>query len=190
MADPELFKKQKNILLPYLNRADEMNTTNPKVAYYCRMCAVVKGIELGESNLDPQIKDILRLVADKMEKDKPSLGINPVSDPVECEMWAKLVFTTADKRDRAGASDSTTRTMFYNAYQFYDVASHVGPLSAEGQTLQRYGAFRATQIQKALRAGLPPPPPVPIDAEALGHEAEEDLMEALNSLPGELLGIY
>lgn len=187
MASDDELQRQKKIFLPYLDRAEEIKAVNAKIAYYCRLYALDQTVtKIGPKNMVPVVKAVIESVAKELEKTQPNLNLNRETDKVECEQFAKMVFARADKLDRLGTGHAATRTTFYNAWLFFNVASQFDGLSLEAQKLQKYAGWRATAIQKALKAGVTPEPP-PVEGAALDAQADEELMTALNSLPGELL---
>lgn len=110
----------------------------------------------------------------------------------QCEAFALRIFNNADRVDRAGRADSNTPKAYLAASYFIEVhcvtsphdavpawvsgqdvsgavgAWHVqilnqfGPLDSDLLSKQKYAAWRAAEISKALREGRPPvPPPTP-----------------------------
>jgi len=184
MVDGQALQQQKKLILPYLDRAQEIESTNPKVAYYCRLYAIEQALKLGPKNLDPKIKDLVKALTANLEKAKEKLNIDRSKDQEDCEMWAKLIFARADKRDRTGIRDHGTRGSFYSAWEFFNVASQFGKLSPEGEKLRKYAGWRAIVIQKALKAGHEPGPPPTVESSPLEPDDNTDLMNALDNLPG------
>lgn len=185
--EDEQFQRQKKILTQYLDRATEVENFNPKIAYYCRQYASEQVISLGEKNIHPKVRDVLIALLDKLEETKKEYGFGCPEDQKDCEVFAQMIFAKADKRDRSGTTDATTRSIFYSAWQFFNVASQFKqPLSETSSKLRKYSMWRATDIQKALKAGQHPDAPPPIEGlqTGLGEEAEEELMAALENLPG------
>ena len=143
-------------------RAEEIEKVEPKVAYYCRMYAVEQGLAL--RNRSPQIDGLLGALLSKLEKDKPELKPPPPGsdDAAYCERFALSVFARADRVDRAGRADKSTSTAFYAASVFMEILNQFGPLAADVAEAQRYSAWKAADIRKALREGRRPlagPPP-------------------------------
>ena len=143
-------------------RAEEIEKVEPKIAYYCRMYAVEQGLAL--SNRSPQIDGLLGALLSKLEKDKPALAPPPPGsdDASYCERFALSVFARADRVDRAGRADKATSTAFYAASVFMEILNQFGPLAADVAEAQRYAAWKAADIRRALREGRRPlagPPP-------------------------------
>jgi vacuolar protein sorting-associated protein VTA1 len=129
-------------LEPYVpQRAEEIQATDPKVAYYCRVYALdqvstrmlfclvvvtshtccVQGIKI--QNRAKEISQLLGSVMSKLEKDKPLVGIDASSDRYYCEQFALTVFKRAEKMDRAGLADMNTSIAFYASAIFIDVSN-------------------------------------------------------------------
>lgn len=69
------------------------------------------------------------------------------------------MFANADKVDRAGRADLGTAKTFLAASYFIEILNHFGPLDGDLLEKQRYAAWRAAEIRKAVREGRPPLPP-------------------------------
>lgn len=175
---------QKKRILPFLDRAQEVETIQPKIAYYCRLYALEKAVGMGQDTLDPKIRDLLLVLANKLAATKPQLGINEAADQPECEKWASMVFAKADKNDRAGHYAIARKSFFYST-QFFEVAARFGPLSGESQRLRKYALWRSKTIDEALKSGTVPEPPSSLSVEerSLDDEANDELMSMLASLP-------
>ncbi|CAK0749802.1 hypothetical protein CVIRNUC_001939 [Coccomyxa viridis] len=176
-------EEQKKAILPFLQRADEVNTVDPKVAYYCRMYAIEQGLAL--ENRSPPIDGVLGALLAKLEKDKPSINIGE-DDKLHCENFAVRVFTRADKADRAGRADKNTATTYYAASIFIEIMRQFGELSPDLIDMQRYAAWKAADIRKALREGRQPTAGNPAGAASAEQELLDDL--GLPSVPGGLAG--
>ena len=137
-------------------RAEEIEKVEPKIAYYCRMYAVEQGLALPDRS--PQIDGLLGALLSKLEKDKPQLKPPPPGsdDASYCERFALSVFARADRVDRAGRADKSTSTAFYAASVFMEILNQFGPLAADVAEAQRYAAWKAADIRKALREGRRP----------------------------------
>ncbi|KDD76552.1 VPS20-associated protein 1-like protein, partial [Helicosporidium sp. ATCC 50920] len=162
-------------------RAAEVATAEPKIAYYCRLYAVSQAVELGPANLVPEIKDLLDALLATLERDKASLTLSP-EDSALCETFALSVFARADRADRAGLCTKTTALTFYAASVFMEICNQFSPLPEATYEKQRYAAYRATAIRKALQAGEEPDPP-PSLAAAADDEGNEALLRELEALP-------
>ncbi|KAK9817912.1 hypothetical protein WJX72_004252 [[Myrmecia] bisecta] len=144
---------QKKAILPFLQRADEISKLEPKVAYYCRLYAVEQGLQL--SNRTKEIDGVLGALMAKLEKDKPGVKLGD-ADQQYCENFALTVFTRADKVDRAGRADKNTATTFYAASIFVEILRQFGELQPDLVEMQRYAAWKAADIRKALRENRTP----------------------------------
>ncbi|KAJ9531220.1 hypothetical protein QJQ45_006662 [Haematococcus lacustris] len=138
--------------------------------------------------LEKRHKDINGLVAStlaSLEKSKLTLTLDQESDRYHCESFALKIFSNADRTDRAGRADVNTAKAFFAASFFLEILNQFGPLDADLLGKQRYAAWRATEIRKAIREGRPPLPPPSSDAaqaqQAAGGEAFN--LEPGSSLP-------
>lgn len=150
-------EEQKKLLLPFLQRAEEIQQVEPKVAYYCRMYAVDQGLRIPKrvKEIDGLINAALR----QLEKDKPKLQIDLANDKYHCENFAMNIFDRADRTDRAGRADLNTSKAYYAASIFFEILNQFGEIDSGLFEKQRYAAWRAAEIRKAVREGRPPLPP-------------------------------
>ncbi|KAK9074237.1 hypothetical protein SSX86_006834 [Deinandra increscens subsp. villosa] len=165
------------LLLPYLQRADELQKHEPLVAYYCRLYAMERGLKIPQSERTKTTSSLLVSLIKQLEKDKKSLQLGP-DDHLHLEGFASNVFAKADKQDRAGKADLNTAKTFYAAsiffevlYQFSDVQPDVSPLEQK----QKYAAWKAADIRKAIKEGRKPVPGPP------GGDKDKDLTDTSTS---------
>ncbi|KAK3030007.1 hypothetical protein RJ639_038106 [Escallonia herrerae] len=161
------------LLLPYLQRADELQKHEPLVAYYCRLYAMERGLKIPQSERTNTTNALLISLMKQLEKDKKSLKLGP-DDNLHLEGFALNVFAKADKQDRAGRADlydmSTAKT-FYAASIFFEILNQFGVLQADAdvhvwplqqlEQKQKYAVWKAADIRKALKEGRKPVPGPP-----------------------------
>ncbi|OWM81322.1 hypothetical protein CDL15_Pgr007360 [Punica granatum] len=66
------------ILLPYLQRADELQKHEPLVAYYCRLYAMDRGLKIPAGERTKTTNALLNSLIKQLEKD---LGVKPAPEP-------------------------------------------------------------------------------------------------------------
>ncbi|KAM3209538.1 hypothetical protein ACQJBY_063924 [Aegilops geniculata] len=142
-------------LLPYLQRADELQKHEPLVAYYCRLYAMEKGLVIPQKERTKMTNSILVSLINQLEKDKKSLTLGP-DDHLHLEGFASSVFAKADKQDRAGRADINTAKTFYAASIFFEILSQFGELQPDLEQKQKYAIWKAAEIRKALKEGRKP----------------------------------
>jgi vacuolar protein sorting-associated protein VTA1 len=84
-------------------------------------------------------------------------------DNMHMEGFALGVFAKADKQDRAGRADANTAKSFYAASIFFEVLLQFGELQTDILEKQKYAAWKAVDIHKALSEGRKPVPGPPVD---------------------------
>ncbi|KAG1680210.1 hypothetical protein FOA52_000324 [Chlamydomonas sp. UWO 241] len=166
MSEPDL-EEQKRALLPYMQRAQEMQKADPKLAYYCRMYAVEQAFKFDKRA--PAINDLVSAALGQMEKDKPSLGLDKAADRYHCEGVALKIFANADKADRAGKATIATAKAYLAASYFLDVLNHFEPVDGDILEKQKWSFWRAAEIRKAIREGRDPLPPAGSDVSTAGE---------------------
>ncbi|XP_039171801.1 protein HOMOLOG OF MAMMALIAN LYST-INTERACTING PROTEIN 5 isoform X1 [Eucalyptus grandis] len=153
-------------LLPYLQRADELQKHEPVVAYYCRLYAMDRGLRIPQGERTKTTNALLNSLIKQLEKDKKSLTLGP-EDSLHLEGFALNVFGKADKQDRAGRADLNTAKTFYAASIFFEILNQFGPLQPDLEQKQKYAAWKAADIRKALKEGRKPVPGPPSGDEEL-----------------------
>ncbi|KAM0070744.1 putative vacuolar protein sorting-associated protein Vta1 [Helianthus debilis subsp. tardiflorus] len=148
------------LLLPYLQRADELQKHEPLVAYYCRLYAMERGLKIPQSERTKTTSSLLVSLIKQLEKDKKSLQLGP-DDHLHLEGFASNVFAKADKQDRAGKADLNTAKTFYAASIFFEILNQFGDLQPDLEQKQKYAAWKAADIRKAIKEGRKPVPGPP-----------------------------
>lgn len=148
------------LLLPYLQRADELQKHEPLVAYYCRLYAMERGLKIPQSERTKTTSSLLVSLMKQLEKDKKSLQLGP-DDHFHLEGFASNVFAKADKQDRAGRADLNTAKTFYAASIFFEILNQFGDVPLDLEQKQKYAAWKAADIRKAIKEGRKPVPGPP-----------------------------
>ncbi|KAK8956755.1 hypothetical protein KSP39_PZI000044 [Platanthera zijinensis] len=148
------------LLLPFLQRADELQKHEPLVAYYCRLFAMERGLRIPQKERTKTTNSILVSLMNQLEKDKKSLKLGS-EDNLYVEGFASNVFAKADKQDRAGRADLNTAKTFYAASIFFEVLNQFGELAPDIEQKLKYSIWKAADIRKALKEGRNPEPGPP-----------------------------
>ncbi|KAH6835639.1 hydroxyproline-rich glycoprotein family protein [Perilla frutescens var. hirtella] len=148
------------LLLPFLQRADELQKHEPLVAYYCRLYAMERGLKIPQKERTKTTNALLVSLMKQLEKDKKSLTLGP-DDHLHVEGFALNVFSKADKQDRAGRADLNTAKTFYAASIFFDTLNQFSEVQPDLEQKQKYAAWKAADIRKALKEGREPLPGPP-----------------------------
>ncbi|KAK7320349.1 hypothetical protein VNO77_29751 [Canavalia gladiata] len=154
------------LLLPYLQRADELQKHEPLVAYYCRLYAMERGLKIPPNERTKTTNSLLVSLMKQLEKDKKSIQLGP-EDNLYLEGFALNVFGKADKQDRAGRADLNTAKTFYAASIFFEILNQFGAVQPDLEQKQKYAAWKAADIRKALKEGRKPTAGPPADDEDL-----------------------
>ncbi|THU58073.1 hypothetical protein C4D60_Mb03t10350 [Musa balbisiana] len=149
------------LLLPYLQRADELQKHEPLVAYYCRLYAMERGLKIPQKDRTKTTNALLLSLMNQLEKDKKSVKLGP-DDYLYVEGFASNLFAKADKQDRAGRSDLNTAKTFYAASIFFEILCQFGELQPDIEQKQKYAVWKAADIRKALKEGRKPDPGPPV----------------------------
>jgi len=166
---PDL-EEQKKLIVPFMQRAQEIQNADPKVAYYCRLYAVDLALKFQQRA--KEINGLVMAALAALEKDKARLQLDKESDKVHCEVFALRIFGNADRVDRLGKADMNTSKAFYAASFFIEILNQFQELDGDMASKQKYAAWRASEIRKALREGRPPLPPTQEEKEAAEVEGD------------------
>lgn len=143
------------ILLPYLQRADEIQKHEPLIAYYCRLYVMDRGLKIPSKERTKTTTVILESLMKQLEKDKKSVQLSS-EDNLYVEGFAMNVFMKADKQDRSGRADLNTAKTFYAASLFIEILHNFGEVQPDLEQKQKYAAWKAAEIRKALSEGKKP----------------------------------
>ncbi|KAI3708663.1 hypothetical protein L2E82_37982 [Cichorium intybus] len=171
-------------LLPYLQRADELQKHEPLISYYCRLYAMERGLRIPQSERTKTTSALLISLMKQLEKDKKSLTLTP-DDHLHLEGFASNVFAKADKQDRAGKADLNTAKTFYAASIFFEVLNQFGALEPDLEQKQKYAIWKAADIRKAIKEGRKPVPGPPGGEKDLSNTStsEYDIEPTTNNPP-------
>ena len=151
---------------PYIQRAGELATHQPVVAYYCRLHAIelmMKARKGGDTS--PELEKQLLGELQEAENAKKNVNLSNNNGQSTTESFALSVFDGADAADHA-ARDNTSQAAvvqhFYAAALFLDIcAQFYGELPPDLAEKARYARFRVVQIREGLRQGVPSYPVAP-----------------------------
>jgi len=150
-------------IVPYLQRADELQVQDPIMAYWCAYYAAQIGIALKAKSTGA--RDLLFELLAVLERMKQELGpsdavnIESVSSAY-VENFALKVFGMADNEDRKGEATRSTAKKFLAAANFLEVLKIFPktPMSDSSEEKIRYSKWKAADIAKAFREGRKPTP--------------------------------
>ncbi|GLB35885.1 putative vta1 like [Lyophyllum shimeji] len=150
-------------ITPYLQRAHELRTQDPIMAYWCAYHAAQLGISLKAK--DTTSRDVLFELLGVLECLKKEIGPHDALDieavsSAYVENFALKVFAMADNEDRTGNATRSTAKKFLAAANFLEVLK-IFPkteISESAEEKIRYAKWKAADIAKAFREGRKPTP--------------------------------
>uniref|UniRef100_A0A3P8V596 Vacuolar protein sorting-associated protein VTA1 homolog n=1 Tax=Cynoglossus semilaevis TaxID=244447 RepID=A0A3P8V596_CYNSE len=154
----------------HLRTAQEHETRDPVVAYYCRLYAMQTGMKLDSKT--PECRKFLVKLMDQLEVMKKELCdhesvTQEIVGNAHVENYALKMFLYADNEDRSGRFHKNMIKSFYTASLLLDVLSVFGELSDENIQHRKYARWKATYIHNCLKNGETP------QAGPIGMEGEE-----------------
>ncbi|KAJ1907483.1 hypothetical protein IWQ60_011854 [Tieghemiomyces parasiticus] len=146
---------------PYLQRARELHTHDPVIAYYCQFYAVK--LALGKDARSPAAEEFLIQLVEDLEGRKAALAHEPAfqddaAGRAHLERFALRIFGGADDEDRAGRATKTTALNFLAASIFIELVRVFGDLPPALEEKLRYAKWKAREITLALKEGRTPTP--------------------------------
>ncbi|XP_067675017.1 vacuolar protein sorting-associated protein VTA1 homolog [Haliotis asinina] len=153
----------------YMKTASEHDKRDPIVAYYCRLYAMQKGMEIDMKS--PDCRTFLVTMMDYLEKAKKELYEadaiqSEVVGQAHMENYALKVFLFADNEDRAARFNKNVVKSFYTAGMLFDVLTVFGELSEDIEKNKKYAKWKAAYIHRCLKNGETPiPGPMAEDGE-------------------------
>jgi len=143
----------------YIKTAAEHHTRDPAVAYYCRLYAMQKGMELDRKS--PDCRSYLQVLMNSLEQGKKQYKDNEaiqneIVGQAHLENYALKLFSHADTDDRAGNFGKNVVKLFYTAGMLMDVLATFGELSEEIEKSRKYAKWKAAYIHNCLKNGETP----------------------------------
>lgn len=145
----------------YLKTAQEHDTRDPIVSYWCRLYALQLGLKINSQGVEE--RKFLIYVMDWLETTKKANADNEsitheVAAQAYLENYALKLFLYADKQDRAGNFGKNVVKAFYTAGMIYDVLQTFGELTEEVTQNRKYAKWKASYIHNCLKNGETPVP--------------------------------
>lgn len=158
---------------PFLQRAEEVKSADPVIAYWCTYYAAQLGIALKLK--DNAARTFLFDLLGRLETMKSEIGPNDAIDDESAssayvENFAIRVFAAADSEDRRGNATPATAKKFLAAANFLEVLNTFTQSSDATTTINvpekiRYSKWKTVDITRAFREGRRPTPGAPGEAE-------------------------
>ncbi|XP_055528851.1 vacuolar protein sorting-associated protein VTA1 homolog [Wyeomyia smithii] len=158
----------------YLKTAQEHDTRDAIVSYWCRLYALQLGLKINSQG--PEERKFLVAIMDWLETMKKSHAdnesiTNEVAAQAYLENYALKLFLYADKQDRASNFGKNVVKAFYTAGMVYDVLQTFGELTEEVTQNRKYAKWKASYIHNCLKNGeTPVPGPMKTEDDELENE--------------------
>ncbi|XP_053675099.1 vacuolar protein sorting-associated protein VTA1 homolog [Anopheles nili] len=143
----------------YLKTAQEHDSRDPIVAYWCRLYALQLGLKVPSQGIDD--RKLLVSIMDWLETSKAQMTdnesiTNDVAAQAYLENYALKLFLYADKQDRASNFGKNVVKAFYTSGMIYDVCQIFGELTEEVTQNRKYAKWKASYIHNCLKNGETP----------------------------------
>lgn len=149
---------------PFLTVANQFEKRDPIISYYANMYAVQEGLSVHKG--DPVAKAYLNELMDKLQQMKRTLKeeeamSSDVVAQVHIEDVALRLFKHADEQDRAARFDRNMIKAFFTSSHIFTTLKQFGELSDEVESKMKYAKWKAVEIDRCLKGGVPPTPGPP-----------------------------
>lgn len=161
MADSSEVPPSLKVIGHYIKTAQEHDSRDVIVAYWCRLYALQLGLKINSQGLEERkclvgIMDWLERTK-KANPDNESIS-NEVAAQAYLENYALKLFLYADKQDRESNFGKNVVKAFYTAGMIYDVLQTFGELTEEVTQNRKYAKWKASYIHNCLKNGETPVP--------------------------------
>jgi len=156
----------------FLKIATEHDNRDVVVAYWARLTALQKGLEIDKSS--PDALAVLLPIMEWLEGQKKvhaenDAVVNEVVASAHIENYAMKLFLYADKSDRAGNFTKSVVKSFYSAGILFDVMQCFGEVTPEVAHYRKYAKMKAAYIHNCLKNGE-----TPIAGPLTGEDGEQE----------------
>lgn len=156
----------------FLKIATEHDNRDVVVAYWARLTALQKGLEIDKSS--PDALAVLLPIMEWLESQKKvhaenDAVVNEVVASAHIENYAMKLFLYADKSDRAGNFTKSVVKSFYSAGILFDVMQCFGEVTPEVAHYRKYAKMKAAYIHNCLKNGE-----TPIAGPLTGEDGEQE----------------
>lgn len=136
-------------LVPYLKRADELESREPLAAFYCRIYVAEQLMSQRSQESDAA----LMVVLDDAERLKPVLGPGLSAEgPLAFDQFSREIFDAAVEAESSGLDAVSLATRFYFSSLFFDVMTQFGPLPPDVEEKRSYARSRVMQLRRGAVA--------------------------------------
>jgi len=155
----------------FLKLAAEHDARDAVVAYWARLTALQRGLEIDKSSAEA-LALLLPLMewleAQKQVHKENEAVVNEVVASAHIENYAMKLFLYADKADREANFGKGVVKSFYSAGILFDVMQSFGELTPEVAHYRKYAKMKAAYIHNCLKNGE-----TPVAGPLNGEEEEE-----------------
>ncbi|XP_045472105.1 vacuolar protein sorting-associated protein VTA1 homolog [Harmonia axyridis] len=170
----------------FLKVAEEHEERNIVVAYWARIFACQRAMQLVPGKKPESVSKLLIALMDWMETTKKAnMGNDGITSETTAhaliEEYALQLFTYGDTQDRALNFNKNTIKAFYTAGILMDILEQFGPLSEDIQSKKKYAKWKAAYIHNCLKVGDIPIPGGPDEhLDNVVHRADLDNEDNIN----------
>ncbi|KAM5343538.1 hypothetical protein ACJ41O_012075 [Fusarium nematophilum] len=145
----------------FINRANQLRSFKPAIAYWCEYHAVNQIVGKSLHNTDEETFEftktlIERLEATKTERADDDAIVDNTAGQAYVEQFAQQTFDRAERTLRADKVTRQTADTFDAAATFFDLTREWGEPDPEIQQKIKFAKWNAARILKAIREGKDP----------------------------------
>lgn len=145
----------------FINRANQLRTIKPAIAYWCEYHAVnqivTKNLHTSDDDCFAFTKSLIeRLEATKTERADDDAVVDNTAGQAYVEQFAQETFSRAERAMRANKVTRQTADTFDAAATFYDLTREWGTPEPEVLKRIKFAKWNAARILRAIREGRDP----------------------------------
>ncbi|RGP79552.1 vacuolar sorting-associated vta1 [Fusarium longipes] len=145
----------------FINRANQLRTIKPALAYWCEYHAVNQIVGKGLHNSDDEAFEFTKTLIERLETTKTERAddeaiIDNAAGQAYVEQFAQQTFDRAERTLRADKVTRQTADTFDAAATFFDLTREWGEPDPEVVKKIKFAKWNAARILKAIREGKDP----------------------------------
>ncbi|CEI41052.1 hypothetical protein FVEN_g1403 [Fusarium venenatum] len=145
----------------FINRANQLRTIKPALAYWCEYHAVNQIVGKGLHNSDDEAFEFTKTLIERLETTKTERAddeaiIDNATGQAYVEQFAQQTFDRAERALRADKVTRQTADTFDAAATFFDLTREWGEPDPEVVKKIKFAKWNAARILKAIREGKDP----------------------------------
>ncbi|KAF4344084.1 vacuolar sorting-associated VTA1 like [Fusarium beomiforme] len=175
----------------FINRANQLRSIKPAIAYWCEYHAVNQIVGKGLHNTDDDTFEFTKTLIERLETTKTERAdddaiVDNAAGQAYVEQFAQQTFDRAERTLRANKVTRQTADTFDAAATFFDLTREWGDPDPEVVKKIKFAKWNAARILKAIREGKDPNetnPNAPEPEPEVALDPSDPEVQALSGVP-------